>query len=96
MRDCGSLSHKNMGLSSKLDEIDTDMGSSYPIQVIVSVVSSSSDELASIPTIDLHKLFDFRIKVSFATAFLVNTIEGPPVIFSRIFSSKFLSLEKNG
>ena len=26
MRGCGSLSHKNMGLSSILDEIDTDIG----------------------------------------------------------------------
>ena len=43
MRDCGSLSHKNMGLSSKFDEIDTDMGSCFPIQVIVSVGFSSSD-----------------------------------------------------
>ena len=32
-----------MGLSNKLDEIDTDMGSSVPIQVIVSVGFSSSD-----------------------------------------------------
>ena len=43
MRDCGSLSHKKMGLSSKLDEIDTDMGSCFPIQVIVSVGFSFSD-----------------------------------------------------
>ena len=43
MRDCGSLSHKKMGLSSKLDGIDTDMGSCFPIQVIVSVGFSSSD-----------------------------------------------------
>ena len=37
MRDCGSLSHKNEGLSSKLDRIDTDMSSCFPIQVFVSV-----------------------------------------------------------
>ena len=43
MRDCGSLSHKKMGFSSKLDEIDTDMGSCFPIQFIVSVGFSSSD-----------------------------------------------------
>ena len=43
MRDCGSLSHKNMGLSSKLDGIDTDMGSCFPIQFIVSVGLKSSD-----------------------------------------------------
>ena len=43
MRDCEFLSHKNMGLSSKLDKIDTDMGSCFPIQVIVSVGFSSSD-----------------------------------------------------
>ena len=43
MRDCGSLSHESMGLSSKLDEIDTDMGSCFPIQVIVLVGFSSSD-----------------------------------------------------
>ena len=43
MRDCGSLSHKKMGLSSKLDKIDTDMGSCFPIQVIVLVGFSSSD-----------------------------------------------------
>ena len=43
MSDCGSLSHKNMGLSSKLDEIDTDMGSCFPIQVIASVGFNFSD-----------------------------------------------------
>ena len=43
MRDCGPLSHKNMGLLSKLDEIDIDMGSCFPIQVIVSVSFSSWD-----------------------------------------------------
>ena len=32
-----------MGLSSKLDEIDTDMVSCFPIQVIDSVGFSSSD-----------------------------------------------------
>ena len=43
MRDCGSWSHRKMGLSRTLDEIDTDMGSCFPIQVIVSVGFSSSD-----------------------------------------------------
>ena len=43
MRDCGSLSHKNMGLLGKLDQIDTDMGSCSPIQIIVSVGFSSWD-----------------------------------------------------
>ena len=43
MRDCGSLSHKNMDSSNKLDEMDTDIGSCFPIQVIVSVGFSSSD-----------------------------------------------------
>ena len=32
-----------MGFSSKLDEIDTDMGSCFPMQVIVSVGFNSSD-----------------------------------------------------
>ena len=45
MRDFGSLSHKNMGLSSKLYEIDTDMGSCFPIQVIVLIGLNSSDDM---------------------------------------------------
>ena len=43
MSNCGSLSHKNMSLSKKFDEIDTDIGSSLPIQIIVSVDLISSD-----------------------------------------------------
>ena len=41
MMDWESLSHKSMGLSSKFD---TDMGSSFTIQVIVSVGFSLSDD----------------------------------------------------
>ena len=44
MRDCGSLSHKNMGLSSKFDETETDMSSCFPIQVIFSARFSSSED----------------------------------------------------
>ena len=43
MSDYGSLSHKNMGLSSELDEVDINMESCFPIQFIVSVGFSSSD-----------------------------------------------------
>ena len=43
MRGCGSLSNKKIGLSSNLDEIDTDMSSDFPIQNIVSVGFSSLD-----------------------------------------------------
>ena len=38
-----NLCHTKMVLSSKFDEIDTDMGSCFPIQVIVLVGFSSSD-----------------------------------------------------
>ena len=41
--DCGSLSHKNMGLLNNLDEIDTYMGSCFTIQFIISVGFSSSE-----------------------------------------------------
>ena len=43
MRNFGSLSNKNMGLSSKIDEGDTDISFCFSIQVIVSVGFSSSD-----------------------------------------------------
>ena len=43
MRNCGSLSHKNIDFSCKLEEVDTDMGSGFPIQFIVSVGFSFSD-----------------------------------------------------
>ena len=46
MRGCGSFSHKIEGLSSKLDEIDTDEGSCFPIHVTVSGGFSSSDGTA--------------------------------------------------
>ena len=43
MRDCGSFSRTDMGLSCKMDQIDTDMGSCFPNQVFVSCGFSSSD-----------------------------------------------------
>ena len=46
MRDCGSLSNKSMGLSSKLDEIDTDMGSCFPIKVIVNSPTKSPSSMS--------------------------------------------------
>ena len=52
--------------------------------------------LASMPTIDWHKVVDLRIKVSSTTALRVKTKEGPPNMSSRIFSIKSLSLLVNG
>ena len=43
MRDCGSLSYKSVGLSSKFDEVDFVMVLCFPIQVNVLVGFSSSD-----------------------------------------------------
>ena len=43
MRNCGSLTRKKMGLSSKLNEIDTEIGSCFPIQFTSFVGVSSSD-----------------------------------------------------
>ena len=43
MRNCESLSHKNLGLSSKFDKTDTNIGLCFLIQVIVSVGFNSSD-----------------------------------------------------
>ena len=39
----------------------------------------------SIPTKDLHKFFEFRLRVSSTTAFSVNTVDGPPTTSSRFF-----------
>ena len=38
----GSLSHRNTGSSIKLEEIETDIGSCFPIQVVLFVSFSSS------------------------------------------------------
>ena len=43
MRNCGSLTRKKMGLSSKLNVIDTKIGSCFPIQFTSFVVVSSTD-----------------------------------------------------
>ena len=52
--------------------------------------------LASIQTIALQILFDLRMNVLSTTAFLKNTIDGPPVISLRIFSCKSLSASLKG
>ena len=39
----GFLLHRNMGSCNKLEEIDTDIGSCFPIQVVVLVSFSSLD-----------------------------------------------------
>ena len=81
MRDCGSLSHKNVGLSSKLDEIDTNMGSCFPIHVVVSVGFSSSDGRQNYSKSKMATLLKKAcsllhsiLKPFFQTTFLVESI----------------------
>ena len=52
--------------------------------------------LASIPTIDLQMLVDFRIKVSTTTALRVETIEGPPTTSSWISTNRCLLFSVKG
>ena len=50
----------------------------------------------SIPRVDLHNLFDFRVDFLFATAYLVKTIEEQQIISPFFFSNKSLILTNRG
>ena len=48
------------------------------------------------PTIDLHRFFDFRLNVFFAAAFLIKLFEGLPVMSFRIVQASRYYLRRTG
>ena len=59
-------------------------------------MEKGQNRLASIPTIALQTLFDLQMNVLCTTVFLVNTIDGSPVISFRIFSCKSFPASSKG